>query len=99
MQKLLLAILIASRKLRHYFEAHPITVVSKYNLKGPLQNRNATGRIAEWALELSGFGLNFEHSDAIKSQVLADFTAEWTETAFDWGQAPSSLPGKEDPSS
>ncbi|XP_073367592.1 uncharacterized protein [Aegilops tauschii subsp. strangulata] len=57
------------------------------------------GRITEWALELSGYGLYFEHSDAIKSQALMDFTAEWTETAFDWGKSPSSLPGKEDPSS
>ena len=38
MQKLLLAILIASSKLRHYFEAHPITVVSEYNLRHPLQD-------------------------------------------------------------
>ena len=74
MQKLLLAILIASSKLRHYFEAHPITVVSQYNLRHPLQDREATGCIAEWALEILGFGLQFDCVTAIKSQALADFT-------------------------
>ena len=42
MQKLLLAVLIASRKMRHYFESHPITVVSQYNLRSPLENPLAT---------------------------------------------------------
>jgi hypothetical protein len=32
MQKLVYAILMPKRKLRHYFDAHPITVVSKYPL-------------------------------------------------------------------
>jgi hypothetical protein len=30
MQKLVYAVLVTKRKLRHYFDAHPITVVSKY---------------------------------------------------------------------
>ena len=97
MQKLLLVILIASRKMRPYFEGHPITVVSKYNLRSPLENPLATGRISAWAMELQGFGLKFEHTDNIKSQALADFTAEWTETAIDNPEEETSLPGKEDP--
>jgi hypothetical protein len=32
MQNLVYAILMTKRKLRHYFDAHPITVVSKYPL-------------------------------------------------------------------
>ena len=65
MQKLLLAILIASRKMMSYFRSHPITVVSKYNLRSPLENPLATGRISWWAMELQGFGLKFEHTDNI----------------------------------
>ena len=85
MQKLLLAILIASRKMRHYFESHPVTMVSQYNLRSPLENPLATGRISWWAMELQGFGLKFEHTNNIKSQALVDFMAEWTEwSSTDW---------------
>ena len=82
MQKLLLAILIASRKMRPYFESHLITVVSQYNLRSTLENPLATGHILWWAIELQGFSLKFEHTNNIKSQALADFIAEWTETEF-----------------
>jgi hypothetical protein len=54
-KKLLLGVLLASRKLRHYFESHRITVVNSYSLGRVLHNRSATWRIAEWAMELSGF--------------------------------------------
>jgi hypothetical protein len=50
--KLLYAILIASRKLRHYFQAHRILVVSSYPLRAILRNPNTTGNIAKWAAEL-----------------------------------------------
>ena len=48
-------------------------------------------------MELQGFGLKFEHTDNIKSQALADFTAEWTEIKFDDPEEETCLPGKEDP--
>jgi hypothetical protein len=76
--KLLYAILIASRKLHHYFQAHKIVVVTSYPLRAILHNFNATGNIAKWAAKLAGFQLDFQPYHAIKSQVLADFVAEWT---------------------
>jgi ribonuclease HI len=76
--KLLYAILVASRKLRHYFQAHKVVVVTSYPLRAILHNSNATGNIAKWAAELAGFQLDFQPRHAIKSQILADFIAEWT---------------------
>jgi ribonuclease HI len=76
--KLLYAILVVSRKLRHYFQTHKIGVVTSYPLRAILHNSNATGNIAKWAAELAGFQLDFQPRHAIKSQVLADFVAEWT---------------------
>jgi hypothetical protein len=76
--KLLYAVLIASRKLHHYFEAHKILVVSSYLLKAVLHNPNATGNIAELAADLAEFELDFLACHAVKSQVLADFMADWT---------------------
>jgi hypothetical protein len=71
-------ILMTKRKLRHYFDAHPITVVSKYPLGEVIQNPEAEGRITKWVLELMGQNITYTLRSAIKSQVLADFVAEWT---------------------
>ena len=76
--KLIYAILIASRKLRHYFQAHRVVVVTSYPLRAILHNSNATGNIAKWAAELAEFQLDFQPRHAVKSQFLADFIAKWT---------------------
>ena len=80
MQKLLFGLLMASRKLRHYFQAHEITVVTCLPLQRILHNPDATRRIVEWVLELSSFGLKFKSTSTIKSRALAEFIAEWTST-------------------
>ena len=54
-QKLLLALLVASRKLHHYFQGHPIKVVSAYPLEKVLRGPNIVGRVAEWNMELQAF--------------------------------------------
>jgi hypothetical protein len=79
-QKLLYAIILTRRKLQHYFESHPVTVVSSFPLGEIVQCREASGRIAKWAVELMGETLSFSPRKAIKSQVLADFLAEWVDT-------------------
>jgi hypothetical protein len=58
-QKLLYAILITSRKLRHYFDTYPIEVVTEFLLGDILRNKDANGRIIKWALELSPYSLEF----------------------------------------
>jgi ribonuclease HI len=89
--KLLYAVLMASRKLRHYFQAHRIVVVTSFPLKTILHNSNAIGNIAKWATEFAEFWLDFRPRHAIKSQVLADFIVEWT--------PPASIPKSSDPDS
>jgi ribonuclease HI len=79
-QKLLYAVLLARRKLRHYFEAHPVMVVSSFPLGEIIRNPDAAGRIAKWSMELMGETLAYAPRKAIKSQILADFIAEWTDT-------------------
>ena len=78
-QKILYAVLITSRKLVHYFQAHSITVVTSSPIGEILHNRDATGRIAKWAVELRSFEFTFQPRTAIKSQALVDFIIEWTE--------------------
>jgi hypothetical protein len=66
--------------LRHYFESHPVTVVSSFLLGEIIQCREASGRIAKWAVEIMGETISFAPQKAIKSEVLADFMAEWVDT-------------------
>jgi hypothetical protein len=79
-QKLLYAIVLTQHKLRHYFEGHPVTVVSSFPLEEIAQNPEASGRIAKWAVKLMGETLSYAPCKAIKSQVLVDFLAEWIDT-------------------
>ena len=71
-------ILITSRKLRHYFETYQVAVVTEYSLGDILRNKEANGRIIKWAVELGMYSIDFRGRQTIKSQVLADFIAEWT---------------------
>jgi hypothetical protein len=59
-QKLLYGILITSRKLRNYFDAYNILVVTDFPLADILHNRDATGRIYKWAVELGALTLDFK---------------------------------------
>jgi hypothetical protein len=72
-------VVLAWRKLRHYFKAHPVTLVS-FPLGETIRNPDAAGRIAKWSVELMGETLAYAPRKAIKSQILADFVAEWTDT-------------------
>jgi ribonuclease HI len=69
---------MASRKLRHYFEAFKVRITSDRGLGELFRNPEASVRIAKWAAELSGYHITFEPRIAIKSQVLADFIVDWT---------------------
>ena len=66
-QKLLYAILITSRKLRHYFQAHKIKVASSYPLGDILHNKDANGRVVKWSVELGAFTIEFMPRSTIKS--------------------------------
>jgi hypothetical protein len=71
-------VLMASRKLRHYFQAYHIIVPSPQPLKDIMRNRESTGRIGKWAAELNEFSIDYVHGSSIQSQALADFIAGWT---------------------
>ena len=66
-QKLLYAILITSRMLRHYFDAYHIAVVTEYPLSDILHNKEASGHIIKWAIELGTYTIDFRPRHMIKS--------------------------------
>jgi hypothetical protein len=78
LEKISYAVVMASRKLRHYFEAFKVRVTSDRGLGELIRNPEASARIAKWAAELSGYNITFDPRTTIKSQVLADFIVDWT---------------------
>jgi hypothetical protein len=74
-QKLLYALLITLRKLRHYFQDHKIMVPSSFPLREIIHNRDANGCIVKWSVELGEFEIEFFPRQAIKSQILTDFVS------------------------
>ncbi|KAL5538664.1 hypothetical protein UlMin_044966 [Ulmus minor] len=78
--KLALALMVAARKLRPYFQAHTIIIPTKFPLKQVFQKPEASGRLAKWSIELGEFDIQFKPRTAIKGQALADFIAEFTYT-------------------
>ncbi|KAI3729504.1 hypothetical protein L6452_18164 [Arctium lappa] len=77
-EKLLLSLVMAAKKLRHYFESHPIIVVTNFPLKSVLRKPELTGRLAKWNFYLINFDMDFKPKTAIKSQVLADFVSDFS---------------------
>lgn len=77
-QKLLYGLLMASRKLRQYFQAHKVVIPTGYPLGQVLGNRESSGQIAKWVVDLGAFDLHFISRTAIKPQAIAEFIAEWT---------------------
>ena len=78
MEKLILALVTAARKLRFYFQTHTIEVRTEYPMKQVLQKPKTSRRLMKWALELSGFEIRYKPKTTIKGQVLADFVMEFT---------------------
>ncbi|GJR17116.1 reverse transcriptase domain-containing protein [Tanacetum coccineum] len=76
MEKLTLALVHAARRLRRYFQAHSIKVITDSPIGQVLNNSGASGRLAKYAVELGAYGITYIPRVAIKGQVLADFLAD-----------------------
>jgi DNA phosphorothioation-dependent restriction protein DptG len=77
--KITYALLITSRKLSHYFQVHQIEIHTSSTLGEIKNNREATRKIAKWAIELSMYDIVYKPRTTIKAQALSDFVTEWIE--------------------
>ncbi|XP_060972375.1 uncharacterized protein LOC133038292 [Cannabis sativa] len=78
LEKLALALVTAGCKLRPYFQCHPIVVLTQYPLRSILHKPELCGRMTKWAVELSEYDITYQPRTTIKSQVLADFIADFS---------------------
>uniref|UniRef100_A0A2N9J1F3 Uncharacterized protein n=1 Tax=Fagus sylvatica TaxID=28930 RepID=A0A2N9J1F3_FAGSY len=72
------ALVTAARKLRPYFQAHTIVLLTNHPLRKAMSKPDAAGRLIQWSIELSEFDIDYRPRTAIKAQALADFIAEFT---------------------
>ena len=90
MEKLAFALVTAARKLKLYFQAHTVIVLTDKPLWRAMGNLEAAGLLVLWAIELSEFDIQYRPRIAIKGQTIADFIAEFT-NGKDKGAEESSL--------
>ena len=77
-EKIAFALIVASRKIRQYFQANPILVMTDQLIKKSMKQPEAARRMIQWAIELSQFDIEYHPRTAIKAQALVDFIAEFT---------------------
>ena len=66
-QKMTYRVYMAAKKLKHYFQEHEMRVVCKAPISDIIGNKDASGRIAKWAIELAPYTPQYERRDSIKS--------------------------------
>ena len=57
LERAALALWTAAQKLRLYFQAHPVVVLTDLPLRGTIHKPDLSGRMARWAMELSEYGI------------------------------------------
>ena len=78
MENLILTLVVTSRKLRPYFQAHTVEVLTEYPMKQILHKPETFGRLIKWAIELSEFDIRYKMRTVVKGHILADFIMEFT---------------------
>ena len=79
LEKAILAVVLGTRKLPHYFQAHTVVVLTQLPLKTILRSADYTRRVAKWGTILEAFDIKYMPCTSIKGQILADLVAEFTE--------------------
>ena len=78
MEKLILALVDTARRLRPYFQAHTIEVLTKHPMRQILHKPETSGRLIKWTIEPSEFDIRYKPRTAVKGQVLENFIMEFT---------------------
>ncbi|XP_071729124.1 uncharacterized protein [Rutidosis leptorrhynchoides] len=78
MEKFVYALLLTSRRLRRYFQGHPIHILTDFPVKHVLNKPEISERLAKWAIELGSYEKTYLPRTSVKGQVLTDYLAEMT---------------------
>ncbi|GKD99454.1 hypothetical protein Tco_1387438 [Tanacetum coccineum] len=76
MEKLVLSLVFAAKRLRRYFQAHPIAVVTDQPIKQIISRLNVAGLLQKWSVMLGEHNIMYRPWTSMKGQILADFLVE-----------------------
>ena len=94
LEKAILAVVHASRKLPYYFQAHTVIVLTQLPLESVLRSADYIGRIAIWSTLLGAFDIKYMPQTSVKGQVLTDLIAEFVEPLIETIVKEENIDGK-----
>ncbi|XP_075640165.1 uncharacterized protein LOC142611898 [Castanea sativa] len=83
LEKAILAVVHATRKLPHYFQSRTVVVLTQLPLMSVLRKADCLGRIAKWGTILGAFDIRYMPHTSIKGEVLVNLVAEFAEPSFE----------------
>nr|GEY93226.1 reverse transcriptase domain-containing protein [Tanacetum cinerariifolium] len=81
MEKLVLSLVFAAKRLRRYFQAHPITVITDQPIKQVMSRPDVAGRLQKWSIMLGEHNITYRPRTLVKGQILANFLNEMSGNA------------------
>ena len=94
LEKAILAVVHATRKLPHYFQSHIVVVLTQLSLRSLLRSADYTRRIAKWGTILGAFDIKYMPRTFVKGQILVDLVAEFAKTPFEEKVEKQNMDGK-----
>ena len=94
LERVILAVVHATWKLPHYFQAHTVVVLTQLLLRSLLWKADYIGRVAKWATILGAFNIKYMPCTSIKGQVLSKLVVEFAEPSFEENSGGLSMNGK-----
>ncbi|GKD89048.1 reverse transcriptase domain-containing protein [Tanacetum coccineum] len=82
MEKLVMALVHASKRLRRYFQAHPIIVIMDQPIQQVLSRPGVAGRLHKWSIKLGEYAIHYRPRVSVKGQILADFIVRTLTSSF-----------------
>ena len=94
LEKAILAVVHATRKLPHYFQLHTVVVLTQLLLRSLLRSADYIWRIAKWGTILGAFDIKYMPHSSIKGQVLTNLVAEFSKTLLEERVEKQNMDGK-----
>ena len=83
LEKAILAVVHATRKLPHYFQAHTVVILTQLSLKSLPRSADYTRRIAKCGIILGAFEIKYMPHTFVKGQVLVNLAVKFAESPLE----------------